>query len=234
MAKTAKEKFKTYGDVFDNFTIRNLFELSSKGFFEEDSLSPISIGKESNVFSAKGKDGPVVLKIYRLETADFNRMYQYIRNDPRFLNLKNQRRKVIFAWVQREYRNLFRARESNIRVPTPIAFMKNILIMEFIGKKQPALKLKDHIPKDKRRFYEKVKEYIKKFYKKGFVHGDLSGFNILNLDEQPVFIDLSHATTTKQPSSTELLERDVKNICNFFNKQNLKLDYGKELQEILS
>jgi serine/threonine-protein kinase RIO1 len=31
----AKEKFKTYEGVFDNFTLRNLFELSSKGYFEE-------------------------------------------------------------------------------------------------------------------------------------------------------------------------------------------------------
>ncbi|MDD5086651.1 MAG: serine protein kinase RIO [Candidatus Nanoarchaeia archaeon] len=234
MAKTAKEKFKTYGNVFDNFTIRNLFELSSRGFFEEDSLSPVSIGKESNVFSAKGKDGPIILKIYRLETADFNRMYSYIRNDPRFLNLKNQRRKVIFAWVQREYRNLFRAREAKIRVPTPFAFMKNILIMEFIGKNQPALKLKDHIPKNKKKFYLKIKEYIKNFYKIGFVHGDLSEFNILNFDEEPVFIDLSHSTTIRQANSMELFERDVKNLCRFFNKNKLKLDYEKELKEILS
>jgi RIO kinase 1 len=234
MAKTAKEKFKTYGDVFDNFTVRNLFELSSKGFFEEDTLSPISIGKEANVFSAKGKNGPIVLKIYRLETADFNRMYSYIRNDARFLNLKNQRRKVIFAWVQREYRNLFRAREANIRVPTPIAFMKNILIMEFIGKNQPALKLKDDIPKNKKKFYGRVKEYIKNFYKIGFVHGDLSEFNILNLNDHPVFIDLSHSTMIRQSNSMELLERDVKNICRFFNKIKLSLDYEKELKEILS
>ena len=92
MAKTTKEKFKTYGNVFDNFTLRNLFNLSSKGFFEEDSLSPVSIGKEANVFSAKCKDGKVILKIYRLETCDFNQMYKYIRNDPRFLGKSREER----------------------------------------------------------------------------------------------------------------------------------------------
>lgn len=234
MAKTAKEKFKTFGNVFDNFTLRNLFNLSSKGFFEEDSLSPISIGKESNVFSAKGKNRKVVLKICRLETADFNRMYQYIRNDPRFLGLKKQRRKIIFAWVQREYRNLFRAREADVKVPKPITFLNNILVMEFIGKNQPALKLKDNIPKDLKKFHEKVMVYIKRFYKSGFVHGDLSEFNILNLNDNPVFIDLSHATPVKSPGAYELVERDVKNICRFFNKHGLKLEYKKELKKILS
>ncbi|PIN69194.1 serine protein kinase RIO, partial [Candidatus Woesearchaeota archaeon CG11_big_fil_rev_8_21_14_0_20_43_8] len=78
MAK-AKEKFKTYGDVFDNFTNRVLFKLMSQEHFEEDTLSPISIGKEANVFSAKTKDGEfVVVKIYRLETCDFTRMFEYI------------------------------------------------------------------------------------------------------------------------------------------------------------
>ena len=234
MAKTAKEKFKTFGNVFDNFTLRNLFNLSSKGFFEEDSLSPVSIGKESNVFSAKGKDGKVVLKIYRLETCDFNQMYKYIRNDPRFLGLKKQRRKIIFAWVQREYRNLFRAREADVKVPKPIAFLNNILVMGFIGNKEAAPKLKDAVPADLKKCYNKIKKYTRNFYKSGFVHGDLSEFNILNLNDNPVFIDLSHATPVKSHGASELIERDVKNICRFFNKHKLKIEYEKELKEIIS
>ena len=234
MAKTAKEKFKTFGNVFDRFTIRNIFELSSRGFFEEDSLSPISIGKESNVFSAKAKNGKVVLKIYRLETADFNRMYEYIRNDPRFLGLKKQRRKIIFAWAQREYRNLFRAREADVKVPKPIVFLNNILVMEFIGNKEAAPKLKDAAPADLKKCYNKIKDYVRNFYKSGFVHGDLSEFNILNLNDNPVFIDLSHSTSVKSPGASELVERDVKNICRFFNKHGLELEYENELKEIIS
>ena len=234
MAKTTREKFKTFGNVFDNFTIRNLFELSSRGFFEEGSLSPISIGKESNVFSAKGKNDKVILKIYRLEACDFNRMYKYIRNDPRFLGLKKQRRKIIFAWAQREYRNLFRAREADVKVPKPITFLNNILIMEFIGNKEAAPKLKDSAPADLKKCYNKIKKYIRNFYKAGFVHGDLSEFNILNFNDNPVLIDLSHSIPVKSPGASELVERDVKNICRFFMKHRVKLDYKKELKEIIS
>ena len=112
-----KEKFKTYEGVFDNFTLRTLFELSSKGHFE-DLESPISIGKESNVFTALNKQGKrFIIKIYRLETCDFNRLYEYIQTDPRFLGLKKQRRKVIFAWCQREYRNLLNARDAHAPAP---------------------------------------------------------------------------------------------------------------------
>ena len=72
MAKITREKYKTRNNVFDAFTERNLFELASKGLFDEETMSPIKIGKEANVFSVT-KDGEKrVVKIYRLETCDFN------------------------------------------------------------------------------------------------------------------------------------------------------------------
>ncbi|MBU4493512.1 MAG: serine protein kinase RIO, partial [Nanoarchaeota archaeon] len=61
-----------------------------------------------------------------------------------------------------------------------------------------------------------------------------SEFNILNFNDNPIFIDLSHATPVKSPGVSELIDRDVKNICRFFNKHGLKLDYKKELKEIIS
>ncbi len=52
MAKVAREKFKTYQNVLDEFTIRTLFKLITQGHFDGVE-SPISIGKEANIFSAK-------------------------------------------------------------------------------------------------------------------------------------------------------------------------------------
>ena len=61
-----KEKFKTMHNVFDHFTNRTIFKLISEGYF--DGLeSPISIGKEANIFSATSTQGRVMVKIYRLE-----------------------------------------------------------------------------------------------------------------------------------------------------------------------
>ena len=61
MAKKSKEKFKVYKNVFDEFTRRTLFELESKGHFLEESLIPISVGKESNVFWGQSQDKEVWL-----------------------------------------------------------------------------------------------------------------------------------------------------------------------------
>ena len=214
----SKEKFKTMHDVFDEFTNRTLYKLITEGHFR-GLQSPINIGKESNVFSALTEDdGKVAVKIYRLETCDFNRMYDYIKEDPRFANLKKKKRKVIFAWVQREYRNLLKAREGSVKVPIPIKFANNVLVEEFIGDDGAAPKLKDAIPKN--------------IYKSGLVHADLSAFNILNYKENPVFIDMSQTTTLKNSRAEEFLKRDVKNICNFFNKIGLKADEDSAIKKI--
>jgi len=230
MSKITREKFKTKHNVFDDFTNRTLYKLISQGHFE-GLVSPVSIGKESNIFTAR-KDGKlIIVKIYRLETADFNKMYSYIRDDPRY-KLSKQKRKTVFAWCQREYRNLMIAREAGVRTPLPLAFANNVLVMEMIGKDEPASKLKDEIPKNKRKFFNEIIDSVRKLYKAGFVHADLSQFNILNYNEKPVFIDFSHMTPTKNHNSEEYLERDIKVICNYFTRLKLKIDKDKIIKSL--
>ena len=228
-----KEEFKTWGDVFDQFTQKIVYKLITQGHFE-GLESPISTGKESNVFSAIKKGGTrVMVKIYRLETCDFNRMYDYIKDDPRFVSLKKGKRNIIFSWVQREYRNLLKAREANVSVPTPLTFSNNVLVLEFIGDNGIfAPKLKDEIPKNPNEFFEKIVSNIKKLYKAGLVHADLSAFNILNYNEKPIFIDFSQCTTLDSSRANEYLERDIRNICNFFKKIGLKINETRVKEQI--
>lgn len=231
MAKIAREKFKSMHNVFDEFTNRTLFKLISQGFF--DGLeSPISIGKEANIFTAKKGKKRVIVKIYRLETCDFNKMYDYIKEDPRYLHLRGKRRKIIFSWAQREFRNLLKAREAGIRVPTPLTFRNNILVMELIGEKEIAPRLKDAAPKNPQKFLDEIIKEIKKLYKAGLVHADLSAFNILNYKEKPIFIDFSQCSPITISRKDEFLERDITNIVNFFKKLGLKPDKEKILRDI--
>lgn len=235
MAKKFRERFKTLGDVFDQFTIRNLFVLSSKDYFVEGTLSPLSIGKEANLFTAAAKDGSrVVIKIYRLETCDFNHMYRYLALDPRYTNLKKKQREVIFAWCQREYRNLMACREASVRAPLPLAFLKNILVMTQIGEESPAQKIKDDIPKQPQRFFAEVVEEIKKLYRFGYAHSDLSKFNILNLDQHPVFIDVSQMLPMNAPHAYEYLRRDIANVADFFRRLGVRIDEEKLFKEVVA
>ncbi len=232
MARPSKEKFKTLKHVFDLFTEKNLFKMMSQGYFE-GLESPIEMGKEANIFTAITKEGKrVVVKIYRLSTVDFYKMYEYLQSDPRFPALDRNLRKVIFAWTHREYRNLLKAREAGARVPMPIAQMFNILVMEFVGNDEPAPPLKNKKPENPKKFLAEIVAEMRKLYKAGLVHADLSAFNILNDNEKPVFIDMSQATTLDNPNANQYLERDVHNIATFFNKLKLKVDEQKLLKKI--
>ncbi|MCX6707313.1 MAG: serine protein kinase RIO [Candidatus Woesearchaeota archaeon] len=221
--ETGTDRFKTMGNVFDFHTEAAIFKLMSEGHL--DGLeSPLSIGKEANIFTAWKAGKRIIVKIYRLETCDFNKMFDYIRYDTRYLGLKKRKRTVIFSWCQREFRNLLKAREANVRAPTPLTFKDNLLVMEFIGDNDAAPKLKDQYPKDPKKFYDSLVRYVRNFYKAGLVHGDLSEFNILNYNDEPVLIDFSQASPLRSANSEELLERDIKNINRFFSKIGVKVN----------
>lgn len=219
----SKEQWKVYGNVFSEHSNKLLFKMASQGYFE-DLESQVSVGKEANVFTARTKDNArIIAKIYRLENCNFNKMYDYLVADPRYLGMARNQRRIIFTWTQREFRNLMLAREV-ITVPKPIAFKDNVLLMEFIGHTDPAPELKNHPPKDPQKFFKQVVENMKKLYTKGLIHGDLSQFNILNHDEHPVFIDFSQSTMKDDSGSAELLKRDIHNLANYFRKQGVKVD----------
>ena len=168
---TYQERFKTLKGVFDEFTHRNLFTLQSKGVFEE-LVIPLKVGKESNVFIAKKGNNKVIVKIYRVQNADFKRMFEYIRKDPRYQYLNNKRREIIFSWTQREYKNLLRAEKAGVKAPKPLSWKYNILVEEFIGNGEPALPLKDSLPNYPYQFFDDIVVEMRKMYQAGLIHGD--------------------------------------------------------------
>lgn len=230
---TYQERFRTDKGVFDEFTHRNLFELQSKRIFD-DLISPLKVGKESNVFIAKKGEKKIIVKIYRLQNCDFNKMYDYIRKDPRYSYLKKHRRDIIFAWTQREYRNLLKANELKVKTPNVITWLHNIVVEEFVGDEAPAPQLKDAPPKNPQKFFNIVVKQVEMLYRGGLIHGDLSSFNILNHHETPYFIDFSQGTLIKTPNSEELLLRDLNNIGQFFRKFSISCNSKEMVQNMKS
>jgi RIO kinase 1 len=144
------------------------------------------------------------------------------------------RRRTIFSWTEREYRNLLLARDAGVRAPMPIAHKDNIMIMEFIGNGfEPSPLLKQSQPHDPEEFAEKCFAMIEMWTRAGMVHGDLSEYNIINHNEEPVFIDFSHSAPLVAPNSNELLERDVLNLCNYFKKLGVKMSEKELLTRML-
>ncbi len=229
---TQRERFKAFSHVFDEGTLRAVQKEASIGSFEA-LQSPIKIGKEANIFSARKGDELRCVKIYRI-AANFKKMYEYMAPDPRYTGLKRNKMSIINTWAIKEYRNLLRARENDVRVPKPIHVFKNVLVMEFIGHKEPSPQLNNCHPSDPDAFYEMLINNIRKLYHDAkLIHADLSQFNILNHDEKPVLIDFSHAIDLRYPDSRSMLERDIRIVCTYFNKLGMKLDYMEEVQKVM-
>ena len=226
------DKLKVHGNVFDRYTLDNIDRLSARHLFDE-LKSSVSIGKEANIFSASKGNSEVILKIYRVQSCNFNTMFDYLKQDTRIVGIKKQRRKVIYAWTRREYRNILRARDLGVNVPTPIEVLDNILVLEYIGEKgSPAVQLKDINFKEfgkmkTQKLFKDVVEFMRKLHKGGLVHGDLSSFNILYHNEMPVFIDFSQSTILNNGQYRELLNRDTKNISDFFSKKGVDINKDK-------
>ena len=124
---TYQERFRTAKGVFDEFTHRTIFDLQKKGLFDE-LVSPLKVGKESNVFVGIKDKTKVIVKIYRMQNADFKRMYDYIRKDTRYVFLRNNRRQIILSWTQREYKNLLKVEKAKVKAPKVLGWKNNIIV----------------------------------------------------------------------------------------------------------
>ncbi len=225
---------KTFGEVFDRENLMRVYKLFSDGVFDRLEY-PVSTGKEGNVFCASAKDGTLLaLKIFRTSTATFRDMAKYVEGDPRFKGLMTNRRKLINAWAMKEFRNLERMSEHGVRVPRPVACHKNMLVMEFIGSEEgPAPMMRNVTLEDPERICRTLLDSVKTLYKEAqLVHGDLSEYNVLVHDGEPVIIDVGQAVLIKHPLAEEMLERDVANVARYFRKYGLTIDAREELSEI--
>ncbi|HNZ87949.1 MAG TPA: serine protein kinase RIO [Methanofastidiosum sp.] len=227
------EIFKVRDEVFDQSTRLTLFKLMNNGYIE--SLNgEIATGKEANVFYGKNREGKeIAVKIYRIATSNFNKMYSYLVGDPRFYYTKKDKRSTVFAWAKREFKNLKTASEV-IDVPKPIIVRNNVLIMEFLGKNMKSYPtLKDKKPKDPEKEFNLIIENINKLYKAGLIHADLSEYNIL-MGKKIYFIDFAQGTIKNNVMAQDFLKRDVENITRFYSNYIEVSDVNETLKGILN
>ena len=217
---------KIYDEVFDQDTLLTIYDLMSDGIL--DTLDfPIATGKEGNVFRATTAEGKhIAVKIYRISNATFKNIQKYIVGDERFRSMGKSKRRAIFLWAQKEYRNLERMTNAGILVPRPIKCQKNVITMEYIDLDgNPAPHLKDIEVKSPEKLYRTLFSQIDNIYNKaGLVHADFSEYNILMRDSEPTIIDVGQAVLLNHPMAMEFLERDLRNLVRFFKRYGIAED----------
>lgn len=215
------EDFATVQAVVDKRTAMILYGLINRGYLGS-MKGVVSSGKESNVYWATverdGKTVDLAVKIFRTSTLDFKRIWVYIQGDPRFSRVKGDTRSVVYAWAEKEFKNLKLADGGGVRVPRPVVCRGNVLVMEFIGENGiSAPKLREAVVEDVESVFGVVFDYVVRLYREaGLVHADLSEYNILYWGG-PVIIDFSQAVLLSHPLALDFLVRDLRNILRYFS-----------------
>lgn len=218
-------------------------------------LGILKTGKEADVFlverATQSRRALLAAKRYRsAEQRLFQRSTIYtegrsVRRSRDARALKNNSsygREVEAArWADAEWTYLRMAHENGIPVPYPVQIHGTEIMMEFIedpesrGVAAPRLQSARPGPGLLEEYWHQLVEAMKAFARLGFAHGDLSPYNVLAAGDRLVIIDLPQLVDLAgNVQGTELLARDCRNMCTWFNARGLEVDDGELLATLLS
>lgn len=213
------EEFDALEEVFDKSTLMVIYGMLNRGELKTI-YGSLRSGKESKLYWGLGKENQdVAIKIYLTWSAEFRKgRLQYVEGDPRFKSARRDSRSLTFLWARKEFRNLQECRRAGVRVPEPFAVERNVLLMEFIGVEgKPAPLLREKVLENSLDFYGRIVGEVETMFKKAqLVHGDLSEYNIMVSENQPVLIDVSQSVSLEHPMAGLMLKRDLSNLNRYF------------------
>lgn len=206
--------------------------LALKALVDRDVLqafgTPLGVGKEADIYDALGPDGvKVAVKFNRLGRTSFTRVRRLrsyaTKHDWMYISRMAAARE--FEVLQKLY--------PRVSVPRPIALEKHVLVMGLIDGAELAKVKKIPAPKT---VLADVLENVRKAYRLGIVHADLSEHNIIiKQNGEVLIIDWPQYVPAHQPRAREMLERDVTNVLKYFKRKfRITRDLAQTLKSITS
>ncbi len=215
------------------FTFQGLSLYSLWRFVRRDLVSMLGKrmgeGKESIIYNCYSeKIGEGVLKFHKVGYSSFKR----VREKRDYGNLH------FTVLMVRSARNEFRALKKlygRVSVPKPYGWEGNTVLMELVDAKEMyRVRLKN--PGE---VLDMILEDVREMYSLGIIHGDLSQFNILVNPEGiwfidfPQSVDLDEMDEDERKMAEELLERDLKNLLDYFKKTyGIERDFDSTLRYV--
>ena len=227
--KDVFDKKKVMDDVLDRTSIMTLSKLINSGTIAYVN-GVVGSGKEAKMYWAVDHDGKdVALKIYLVTASNFKKRKPYLVDDPRFTRIKKGTRNMVELWAQKEFRNLTQCVKHGIPSIKPIRILKNVLVLEFVGKNGTPAKTLVESEIDEND-YEDAISIISQLYKKAeLVHADFSEYNIFKTENGLILFDLGSAVDIRHRNAREFLQRDITNISRFFVKRGLTVEHPSDV-----
>lgn len=187
----------------------------------------LGVGKESVVLAALGGQAvgprPLAIKFHREGRTAFK---QVKRKREHLVDLEH------FSWLyasklaaQREFEAL-KALHGHMSVPEPVDYDRHAIVMNVVE----GFDLSRATLVDPEWYLNKILDQVKLAYDLGYVNGDLSEYNVIVSENFVTIIDWPQYVTKTSKLIDKLLERDVFNVLNYFER---KYRIKKDLTEVL-
>ena len=210
MIRSDSVPYKGYSLIFGGYDTLALLSLSAKKTISALGAH-IAVGKESEIYEALGF-GVVILKFHKVGQRSFN-------------TLKTNREYMPGAghcpWIfasaksaKREYEALS-ALNGKVNVPVPIDIDRHTIVMsQILGVNLNRSQL---VCPEK--VWEDILIQVQKAYKAGFIHGDLSEYNIMINEDKIWIIDWPQWITPDHVNAEQTLHHDIDTVAEFFRRK---------------
>jgi len=198
-------------------TERGYDALALHTFAERDTVegfgAPLGVGKESDVYEVQSYK-PLALKFHREGFAEFRAVHRErdYTADREHVSWLYTARKA----AEREYDALSEL-YPDVSVPRPIDQNRHAIVMEKIpGVELAKAKLQAGQAAG---VLELILREVQSAYAHGYVHADISEYNVFVASEGITIFDWPQAVPVDHENSEEFLRRDVGNIANYFERK---------------
>lgn len=175
--------------------------------------APLGVGKESDVYEVRSYK-PFALKFHREGYTNFRE----VQKEREYTADKDHRSWMYTARkaAEREYEALSTLFPS-VRVPRPIDHNRHAIVMEKLeGVELSRAKLQSDQVQG---VIDLILTELALAYEHGYVHADISEYNITVGSEGIMIFDWPQAVPVTHENSTELLTRDVDNLMQYFHRK---------------
>ncbi|MDU9375972.1 hypothetical protein McpSp1_05560 [Methanocorpusculaceae archaeon Sp1] len=213
MVRSDSVPYKGYSLVFKGYDALALSGLAAKKSISALG-SMIGVGKESEIYEALGF-GVVVLKLHKIG----QRSFQTVRTNRDYMPEEGHC-PWIFASAKsaaREYEALT-ALNGKVNVPVPIDINRHVIVMSFIQ----GVNLNRCQLENPDAVWQEILEQVKIAYSEGYIHGDLSEYNIMYDGAVVWIIDWPQWITPAHQNADAALRHDLETVGAFFTKKYQK------------